>query len=162
MHVTFFQTNFNFDSMPTFSTQTNMPLYKCQPCISIWGDLTFKILWSKLPCLKYHNANTHSLNLSCSYLQFDQRYHTYWASNATFQNSKSKSSIATTNLTSFTKTTSIVPKKKNLPTWIWKQTNEITLGKTTCFKNTDLAKHTLVETHPCKGILKSSQQMVKA
>jgi hypothetical protein len=73
-------------------------------------------LWLELPCSTNHNANVHSLNLPCFYLQFNQKWHTYWTS----LTSKSKSSIVITNQTSFIgKTTIVQEKKKNLPKWIW-------------------------------------------
>jgi hypothetical protein len=45
-----------------------------------------------------------------------------------------------------------VQKKRNkdLPKWIWQQTNEITLGKTNSCRNTHFTKHTLVKSHTCK------------
>ncbi len=37
-------------------------------------------------------------------------------------------------------------KRKNLPKWIWQQTNEVTFCKANSCKSTHLAKHTFVET----------------
>jgi hypothetical protein len=34
----------DFDSMPKFSTLTNMPFCKCYSCNSIWRDFTFKMI----------------------------------------------------------------------------------------------------------------------
>jgi hypothetical protein len=33
-----------FDSLPKFSTFTNMHFYKCYSCIFIWNNCTFKVI----------------------------------------------------------------------------------------------------------------------
>ncbi len=43
--ISFFSKHFlDFDSMPKFSTLTNMPFYKCCSCITICGDFTLKVI----------------------------------------------------------------------------------------------------------------------
>jgi hypothetical protein len=62
----------DFDSMLKFLTFINMPF------VSIAHAYVYEVIWPwkwlclKLPCPTNHNANMHSLDLSCLYLQFDQ------------------------------------------------------------------------------------------
>jgi hypothetical protein len=71
-----------------------------------------------------------------------------FALNTTFLTPKYKSSTGTTNQTSYTRTTTIVQKKKKLLKWIWQQTNKV--AKKWDLLNTHLQKHTLEKTQACK------------
>ncbi len=47
-------------------------------CAFLWGNFTLKVIMVKATLSNNHNANMHILDLSWSYLQFDQRCHNYW------------------------------------------------------------------------------------
>ncbi len=67
----------DFDSMPNFSTFTYMFLCNATHIFLYEVISPSKWSWSKLPYSINHNANMHSLEFPCSYLQFNQRCHTY-------------------------------------------------------------------------------------